>query len=229
MLGFSPPRIWRHSHRARRFAIMAGDQVAGRPDALPFPCLVFIPPPMSHCQRFHRLPLTRREMLLQSAFGFGSVALTALAAEEAFGAKVGIAGEPRRPGRSARPAAAAVPGQGEERDLPLHGRRAVASRYIRPQAGAGKVPRQESARGDRQSRADAVQQHRQSSEVAVEVLAARPIGERGQRTVPQRRPACRRVGFSQGHARARSASIPTPTTSSTPASACRVDPAMGRG
>ena len=32
---------------------------------------------MHHCQRYHPAPLTRREMLMQAAFGFGGVALTA--------------------------------------------------------------------------------------------------------------------------------------------------------
>src|SRR5947208_3170302 len=35
-----------------------------------------------HCGRFLPLPLTRREMLLRCANGFGAVALAALAAEE---------------------------------------------------------------------------------------------------------------------------------------------------
>src|SRR5262245_9451116 len=40
--------------------------------------------PMHHCLRFHR-PLTRREMLLRCANGFGAVALAALLAEESGG------------------------------------------------------------------------------------------------------------------------------------------------
>jgi hypothetical protein len=36
-----------------------------------------------HCRRFHRRPLSRREMLQQCANGFGAVALSALLAEEA--------------------------------------------------------------------------------------------------------------------------------------------------
>ena len=42
---------------------------------------------------------------------------------------------------SARPAAAALPGQGEERHLPAHGRLAAAPRPVRLQAGAGQAQR----------------------------------------------------------------------------------------
>jgi hypothetical protein len=38
-----------------------------------------------HCQHFLPPPLTRREMLVQSANGFGVVALSALLADRAFG------------------------------------------------------------------------------------------------------------------------------------------------
>src|SRR5262245_39583731 len=40
--------------------------------------------PMHHCRRFHR-PLSRREMLLRCANGFGAVALAALLAEDSGG------------------------------------------------------------------------------------------------------------------------------------------------
>ena len=59
------------------------------------------------------------------------------------------------------------------RHLPLHGRRAVAGRHVRPQAAAREVPRQGPALG-LQGRADAVQQRRQRAGLAVEVPAARP-------------------------------------------------------
>ncbi len=41
-----------------------------------------------HCQQYHPTPLTRREMLMQAAFGFGGVAPTALSADKAFGEAV---------------------------------------------------------------------------------------------------------------------------------------------
>ncbi|MCG8587092.1 MAG: DUF1501 domain-containing protein [Pirellulales bacterium] len=40
---------------------------------------------MSHCHRFQPAPLTRRDMLKQCSMGFGAVAMSALAAEEAAG------------------------------------------------------------------------------------------------------------------------------------------------
>ena len=41
---------------------------------------------MHHCRRFHAAPLTRRDMLLRCANGFGAVALAALLAEDGRGA-----------------------------------------------------------------------------------------------------------------------------------------------
>src|SRR6185369_17217651 len=39
-----------------------------------------------HCRRFHNAPLTRRDMLLRCANGFGFAALSALLADPAYGA-----------------------------------------------------------------------------------------------------------------------------------------------
>src|SRR5260370_37983314 len=39
-----------------------------------------------HCQRFQTAPLTRRQMLLQCANGFGAVSLAGLLADSAYGA-----------------------------------------------------------------------------------------------------------------------------------------------
>ena len=78
------------------------------------------------CNRLVR-PLSRREMLARSANGFGAAALAALlAAEEARGADA----------VAVRPQEAALSRQGQERHLPVHGRRPVAGRYLRPQAAA---------------------------------------------------------------------------------------------
>ncbi|MCA9269073.1 MAG: DUF1501 domain-containing protein, partial [Planctomycetales bacterium] len=41
---------------------------------------------MTHCRRFLPQPLSRRRMLMQSAFGFGGVALAAMGADAALGA-----------------------------------------------------------------------------------------------------------------------------------------------
>ena len=116
-----------------------------------------------HCQRYHAAPLTRRELLMQAAFGFGGVALTALAADKAFGGQIESRNEPADGSKNPACAAAApFSGEGEERHLPVHGRRAVAGRYVRPQAAARQAPRQ--SRYDViDGRADAVQQHRRRS------------------------------------------------------------------
>src|SRR5262249_30374782 len=50
-----------------------------------------------HCRRFQPTPLSRREMLQRSANGFGAVALSALLAEDAFGAAPPVAGAPDAP------------------------------------------------------------------------------------------------------------------------------------
>src|SRR5262245_58903530 len=41
--------------------------------------------PSQHCQRFLTAPVTRRDMLLRCANGFGALALTSLLTEPAFG------------------------------------------------------------------------------------------------------------------------------------------------
>ena len=78
-----------------------------------------------------KLP-SRREMLRRAGAGFGSLALSALLADET---------RPicrRPPGAPA----AALPGAGQARDLPVHARRPVAGRYLRPQAAADSGQRQ---------------------------------------------------------------------------------------
>ncbi len=112
-----------------------------------------------HCGRFIETPLTRRDMLLRCANGFGAVALAALLAEE---------------GRASAPlASAAFSGSRPQRHLPVHGRRPVAGGHLRSQAAAGQVSRPRSALR-LQGRADAVQQRRPGDGLAVEVPPARP-------------------------------------------------------
>ena len=48
-----------------------------------------------HCKNFQRTPLSRRQMLRQCANGFGGLALTALAQDQAFGATAGALREAR--------------------------------------------------------------------------------------------------------------------------------------
>ena len=81
-----------------------------------------------------RILPSRREVLRRAGAGFGSLALAALLADEAAadGRPLDAAG---RPG-------AAVAGPGPAGDLPLHARRPVAGRHIRPQAAAEPRPRQ---------------------------------------------------------------------------------------
>ena len=67
--------------------------------------------------------------------------------------------------------------QSEARHLSVHGRRAVAARHVRSQAGAGEVGRP--AAGRRRSAHRAI--HRRPAAVAVQVLEVRPERHRGQR------------------------------------------------
>ena len=50
-----------------------------------------------HCRKYLPAPTTRREMLMQAAFGFGGVALAGLSADKAFGEAVTGVGSPRDP------------------------------------------------------------------------------------------------------------------------------------
>ena len=93
-----------------------------------------------------------------------------------------------RPAQPARPAAAAVSRQGETHHPHLRQRRAVARRYLRPQAGAAEVRRQDAAPAQPRHRT----QDRGRLPVAVQVPAVRRERHRGQRAVPARRRAHRR-------------------------------------
>ena len=88
------------------------------------------------------LPLSRRAMLRRAGAGFGMLGLAG--ALESAGL-LGTAGG-RRAGRR-RPAA--LRPEGEAGDLPVHERRAVARRHVRPEAVAGAVRR---AGADRRAR-----------------------------------------------------------------------------
>src|SRR5205807_2423280 len=72
-----------------------------------------------------------------------------------------------RPGRPrpvpVRPEEAALRPEGDERRVPLHGRRAVPGGHVRPEAAPGEVPRQ-AVPGE--GRADPVQQRRRHPGVA---------------------------------------------------------------
>src|SRR5919198_692357 len=59
-----------------------------------------------HCHRFQPAPLTRREMLLRCANGFGAVALTALLGDPAYGVTPATASDPMVPRPPHHPARA---------------------------------------------------------------------------------------------------------------------------
>ncbi len=89
-----------------------------------------------HDYQRQRLELSRRAFLGQSALGLGAAALASLTpARLASAATAGVLGE-----------SAALRPQGEARDLPLHGGRAVAPGNVRPQADAGPDRRPADAR-----------------------------------------------------------------------------------
>ena len=78
-------------------------------------------------------PLSRREMLRRIGGGFG----TARPGRRCW--PTTAPRPPRRPAARWRPKPPHFPREGEARHLPVHERRAVARRYVRPQAGAGEV------------------------------------------------------------------------------------------
>ena len=122
--------------------------------------------------------------------------------------------------------AGALPGEGEERHLPVHGRRAVAGRHVRPQAPAR--PRARPADQD-EGRADPVQQRRQGPPEPLEV--PEPGGEPASRSRTSSRTS---AGASttwrwSGRWSRTSPSTPPPTTSCTPAPASRGGRARGPG
>ena len=95
----------------------------------------------------------------------------------------------RGPARAEGPA---LPGPGEARHLPVHGRGPVARRYLRLQAEALEpTTASRSARGGRR---------RQAARLAVEVQAARPERPVDLRAVPRGRQARRRPVPGQQHA-----------------------------
>ena len=101
-----------------------------------------------HCRRF-LTPLSRREMLLHCANGFG--ARTGRAVQDDGRAAESADKDPLAPKKPA------LRREGQERHLSLHGRRPVAGRYLRPQTTPGQGTRKADSV---QGRADAVQQHR---------------------------------------------------------------------
>ena len=135
--------------------------------------------------------LSRREMLCRSGLGLGGLALGQLLA----GAPALAAGAEHL---AACSAVAPFSGQGQARHSPVHERRAVASRHVRPQAGPGEVCRSESA-----DYAEDRTPHRRGSAVAVQIHQVWPVGHRSQRAVSQRGTHDRRRGRHPFDARRR--------------------------
>ena len=76
--------------------------------------------------------------------------------------------------------------EGEARHLPVHGRRAVADRSVRSQAGADQARRSGHPRGAHQGRAVRVHQgHAEAARLAVPVQEARPVGRRDLRAAAE--------------------------------------------
>ena len=99
--------------------------------------------------------LTRRHFFKQAGFGIGGAALALVDAGAALRAGGQAAGAARR-------------AEGQAGHLPVHGRRAVAARPVRQQAGAAQVRRAGRARRDRQGRALRVHQgHAEDARLAV--------------------------------------------------------------
>ncbi len=177
-----------------------------------------------HCRRFVDPGLSRREMLLRCSSGFGALAMAALLREPAFGSAARrVSGRPA--GRS-HAAAAASRGEGPLGHLPLHGRRPVAGRHVRPQAPAR--PRAWPA-DQGQDASHAVQQRGERPGMSLEVPPVRRERHPGQRPVPARRPLRRPTWRSSARWSRTSPSTPAPTTSCTPAAGSRAARATAPG
>ncbi len=150
---------------------------------VPFPAS---PGPASRCQSAigSLRPLSRRRLLQQAASGFGAVALSALLSEDGFATTV--AGQ----NGSGRRAAEPFSGEGEARHFPVHGRRPVAGRHVRPETAARSGAR---TALQNEGATHAVRQRGDHAEVAVEIQKARGQRHPGQRPFAEHRPLCRRI------------------------------------
>ena len=127
--------------------------------------------------------LSRREVLCRIGGGFGGLGLATvladaglLAAEQPAGAVNPLAPKPPH-----------FPAAGQAAHLPVHERRAVACRYLRPQAGADEA-RWQAACPNRSPRSGKREPKGNLLEVAVQDAHGRPERHRGQRTVSRSRP-----------------------------------------
>ena len=120
--------------------------------------------------RHFRPAVTRRDVLVRAAHGFGAIALESL-----------LARRPRRRAarQSARRQAAALRAQGEIGDLPVHGGRAQPHRHVRSQAGARKIRRPAAAAQLRHSGQPVHQGRHAAAEESLEIQEVRPVRPRG--------------------------------------------------
>ena len=98
--------------------------------------------------------------------------------------------------------------EGEARHLPVHGRRAVADRSVRSEAGPDQARRPGHSRGAHQGRALRVHQgHAEAARLAVPVPEARPVGRRDLRAAAQPGEDRRRGHRSSARCRRRSSTM----------------------
>ena len=98
--------------------------------------------------------VTRRDVLVRAAHGFGSLALASLLDAPARGGASGV--------NPLAAKAAALSGEGEVGHLPVHGRRPEPDRHVRSQAGARKIQRPAAA-GELRHRRQPVHQGRHAA------------------------------------------------------------------
>ena len=141
---------------------------------------------MFPCGRVAGRPLNRRDFLTRSANGFGAVALSALLADWVPRVQADDDAEP------AGSSAFALPGEGPERDLPLHGRRAVAGRHVRSEAAA--PARSTASRSSMKMEPTQFNNNGNTLGCPWKFHEYGQSGHAGQRPVPARGPARRRPG-----------------------------------
>ena len=133
--------------------------------------------PSEPTSRLHAV--TRRFFFEQAYFGIGGVALASLLDPSVIAAQKPSVGGLRHAGRASD---APSPGQGEAGHSPVHGRRAVAARSLRSEAGADQARRPGGTGGVHPGRALRLHQgHAQAPGQPVHVPPARAVGGAGLR------------------------------------------------
>ena len=125
---------------------------------------------------------TRREFLWEAGAGFTGLALTGLLSRRRLLRRAAAAETARTFANPLAPKPPHFAGQGQERHLPVHVRRAQPGRYLRLQAEAVRPRRQDHPGEDLRPRRPQERGPRRRAEV--EVQAVRPVRQVGQRPVP---------------------------------------------